>query len=111
MNAQLMTGMFTLAAAAVGFWGIRYTQAQQARQQELQRLRDREKEYLADARTLRDAKRERLRESYAIVIDAVWLMNTMTAIAVESLSGLGNGDADQRWDEKRHQIEPVLATA
>ncbi len=58
MTQQIVTGGFTLAGAIIAFVGVYFTQRQQ-------RARDRE----ADARQLRDAKREQLRETYKRVLD------------------------------------------
>ncbi len=79
MNSQVITGIFTLLGVGVGallsLAGVWYTQWQQAKQQQAQREREQEREHLSDARALRDAKRERLRELYAPILAAAWSMN------------------------------------
>lgn len=62
-QTELARGLFVLAGAAVAFFGILFSQWRQAN-------RDRQN----DARALRDAKRERLEESYTPVLLAARAM-------------------------------------
>ena len=54
------------------------TQRQQAQRDQAQRDRERERDHCADARTLRDAKRERLRVRYSTLVASAWAMNDFT---------------------------------
>lgn len=63
-----LTGLFA-------FGGILYAQAQQGRREQVQRERDRERDYQGDARALRDAKRERLRAVYSDLLASAWAIN------------------------------------
>lgn len=63
---------------------------------------------LTDARALRDAKRERLRASYAAVLEAAHQMNGLTGAGLKYMPHWTEDETEWRMAAQRQQAAPII---
>src|SRR5215213_327905 len=98
-----LTGGAVTGAFAIG--GIIYAQHQQAQREKVQRDRERERDHYADARTLRDAKRERMRAIYAALLGVAYKLG---ALAGEIESAPPHWTPERREQHRRRAEQEAI---